>query len=61
MPAKSKVQQEAMGAAYAAASGKMSPSKLRGSSRQMYESMSKKQLRDFAATKQKGLPERKKK
>jgi Protein of unknwon function (DUF3008) len=32
---------------------------LKGASRQMYESMSKDQLEEFAATKRKGLPEHK--
>jgi hypothetical protein len=59
MPAKSKKQQMAAGAALAAKRGKRSKSSLRGASRQMAKSMSKKQLRDFAKTKRKGLPRKK--
>jgi hypothetical protein len=56
MPAKSKKQQMAAGAALAAKRGKRSKSSLRGASRQMASSMSEKQLRDFAKTKRKKLP-----
>jgi hypothetical protein len=59
MPAKSKKQQMAAGAALAAKRGKRSKSSLRGASRQMASSMSEKQLRDFAKTKRKKLPRRK--
>jgi hypothetical protein len=59
MPAKSKKQQMAAGAALAAKRGKRSKSSLRGASRQMASSMSEKQLRDFAKTKRKTLPRRK--
>jgi Protein of unknwon function (DUF3008) len=59
MPAKSKKQQMAAGAALAAKRGKRSKSSLRGASRQMVKSMSEKQLRDFARTKRKKLPTRK--
>ena len=60
MPAKSKAQQKAAGAALAAKRGEKSKSSLRGASKDMYESMSKKELKDFAETKRKGLPEKKK-
>ena len=50
-------QQQAAGAALAAKRGETSPSKLKGASIEMYKSMSEKQLRDFAKTKHKGLPE----
>ncbi|MEQ8179062.1 MAG: DUF3008 family protein [Amphiplicatus sp.] len=60
MPAKSKAQQQAAGAALAAKRGEKSKSSLRGASKDMYESMSKKELKDFAETKRKGLPEKKK-
>jgi hypothetical protein len=60
MPAKSKKQQMAAGAALAAKRGKRSKSSLRGASRQMAKSMSEKQLRDFAKTKRKRLPTKKK-
>jgi hypothetical protein len=59
MPARSKKQQMAAGAALAAKRGERSKSSLRGASRQMAKSMSKKQLRDFAKTKRKGLPRKK--
>jgi hypothetical protein len=61
MPAKSKKQQMAAGAALAAKRGKRSKSSLRGASKQMAKSMTAKQLRDFAKTKRKKLPTRKKK
>ncbi|MEC9368956.1 MAG: DUF3008 family protein [Pseudomonadota bacterium] len=61
MPAKSKAQQKAAGAALAAKRGETKKSSLKGASRQMYESMTEKQLEDFAETKRTGLPERKKK
>jgi hypothetical protein len=58
MPAKSKAQQEAAGAALSAKRGEIKPSELKGASRQMYASMNEQQLEDFAATKRKGKPER---
>jgi hypothetical protein len=61
MPAKSKKQQMAAGAALAAKRGKRSRSSLKGASRQMVKSMSEKQLRDFAKTKRKNLPTRRRK
>jgi len=61
MPAKSKKQQMAAGAALAAKRGKRSKSSLRGASRQMVHSMSAKQLREFAKTKRKKLPTKKRK
>lgn len=57
MPAKSKAQQKAAGAALAAKRGEVKPSKLIGASRQMYASMSEKQLDEFASTKRKGKPD----
>lgn len=59
MPAKSKAQQKAAGAALSAKRGDTSKSKLKGASRSMYESMSEDQLEEFAETKRKGLPARK--
>lgn len=50
----------AAGAALAAKRGETSKSSLKGASRQMVESMSEKQLRDFAKTKRKRLPKTKK-
>jgi hypothetical protein len=60
MPAKSKKQQMAAGAALAAKRGERSKSSLRVASRQMVKSMSQKQLREFAKTKRKKLPTKKK-
>ena len=59
MPAGSKKQQMAAGAALAAKRGKRSKSSLKGPSRQMAKSMSKKRLREFAKTKRKKLPRKK--
>jgi hypothetical protein len=59
MPAKSKAQQKAAGAALAAKRGDQKVTELKGASRQMYKSMSEKQLEEFAETKRKGLPEHK--
>lgn len=59
MPAKSKAQQKAAGAALSAKRGDTPKSKLKGASRKMAESMSEKQLEEFAATKRKKLPEKK--
>ena len=60
MPATSKAQQQAAGAALAAKRGETKKSELRGASRQMYESMSEKQLEELAETRRKGLPDHKK-
>lgn len=60
MPAKSKVQQKAAGAALAAKRGETPKSKLKGASREMVDSMSEKQLEELAETKRKSLPQRKK-
>jgi hypothetical protein len=57
MPAKSKSQQRAAGAALAAKRGELNVSKLQGASKQMYESMSEEELEDFASTSLEGLPE----
>ena len=57
MPAKSKVQQKAAGAALSAKRGETSKSELKGASRSMVESMSEKELHDLASTKRKGKPE----
>jgi hypothetical protein len=57
MPAKSKAQQKAAGAALAAKRGEIKKSKLKGASLQMYESMSEQQLEDLAETERKDLPE----
>ena len=57
MPAKSKAQQKAAGAALSAKRGDTPKSTLRGASKQMAESMSEKQLEEFASTRRKGKPE----
>lgn len=59
MPAKSKAQQKAAGAALSAKRGDMKKSELKGASRSMEKSMSEKQLEDLASTKRKGKPEHK--
>lgn len=58
MPAKSRAQQMAAGAALAAKRGESKKSDLKGASREMYESMSEKELEELASTKHKGKPER---
>lgn len=57
MPAKSKAQQMAAGAALAAKKGDKKKSELKGASRSMEESMSKKQLEEMASSKRKGKPQ----
>ena len=59
MPAKSKKQQMAAGAALSAKRGEASKSSLKGASRQMEKSMSEKQLEEIAHTKRKSLPKKK--
>ncbi len=59
MPAKSKAQQKAAGAALAAKRGEIPKSKLQGASRQMAESMTEKQLDEMASVKRSKLPARK--
>ena len=61
MPAKSKKQQMAAGAALAAKRGQRKKSSLKGASKGMYKSMSKPELRKMAKTKRKGKPTRAKK
>ncbi|MBU2031582.1 MAG: DUF3008 family protein [Alphaproteobacteria bacterium] len=57
MPAKSAAQQKAAGAALSAKRGDTPKSELKGASKSMVESMTEKQLEDFAHTKRKGNPE----
>ena len=57
MPARSKAQQKAAGAALSAKRGVTRKSKLKGASKQMAESMTEKQLADFAKGSTKGKPE----
>ncbi len=60
MPAKSKKQQQAAGAALSAKRGERKKSSLKGASKEMVESMSEKQLEEYASTKRKNLPKKKK-
>jgi len=59
VPATSKAQQKAAGAALSAKRGEAKVKDLKGASKEMYKSMSEDQLEDFAHTKRKGLPEKK--
>lgn len=59
MPAKSKAQQKAAGAALSAKRGETKVSDLQGASKDMYDSMSESELEDFAETRRKDLPEKK--
>jgi hypothetical protein len=56
MPAKSKAQQMAAGAALAAKHGERKKSELKGPSKQMAQSMSEAELERMASTRQKGKP-----
>lgn len=56
MPAKSKAQQQAAGAALSAKRGEKKASSLKGASKSMAKSMSEKELKDMASTKTKGKP-----
>jgi hypothetical protein len=58
MPAKSKKQQMAAGAALAAKRGDKPKSTLKGASRSMANSMSEKELEEMASSKRKSLPQR---
>lgn len=57
MPAKSAAQQKAAGAALSAKRGETPKSRLKGASKSMMETMSEKQLEEFAQTPRKGKPE----
>ncbi|MEP2234781.1 MAG: DUF3008 family protein [Alteripontixanthobacter sp.] len=59
MPAKSKAQQKAAGAALSAKRGETNKSDLQGASKDMYESMSEDELEDLASTEHQGKPEHK--
>jgi hypothetical protein len=58
MPAKSKQQQMAAGAALAAKRGETPKSSLKGASKEMAKSMSEKELHDLASAKRSNLPRR---
>lgn len=59
MPAVSKAQQKAAGAALAAKRGEIKKGELQGASVEMYESMTEAQLEELAETDHDGLPEKK--
>lgn len=59
MPATSKAQQRAAGAALAAKRGEIKKSELVGASKEMYDTMTEKELEELAETKLAGLPDRK--
>lgn len=59
MPAKSKSQQKAAGAALSAKRGDTKVSDLQGASKDMYDSMSEKELEELAETSRKNLPDKK--
>lgn len=59
MPAKSKAQQKAAGAALAAKRGDQPKNSLKGASKEMESSMSEDELEELAGTDRKSLPEHK--
>ena len=59
MPAKSKAQQMAAGAALSAKRGETKISVLKGASKEMAKTMTEQELDDLASTNPKGLPDRK--
>lgn len=61
MPAKSKAQQKAAGAALSAKRGETKKSDLKGASKSMEKSMTEAQLDELASTSRKGKPEHKSK
>lgn len=59
MPAKSKSQQMAAGAALSAKRGEKKKGELKGASESMYESMDEQELEKMASAKRKGKPDHK--
>ena len=59
MPARSKRQQMAAGAALSAKRGETKKSELKGASKEMEASMSERELEELAHTKREDLPEKK--
>ena len=59
MPAQSKAQQRAAGAALAAKRGEARVEDLKGASREMYDDMTEAELEELASTKLDDLPDRK--
>lgn len=58
MPARSKAQQKAAGAALSAKRGETKVSDLQGAARQMHDTMSEDELEDLASTDREGLPDK---
>ena len=58
MPAQSRAQQRAAGAALAAKRGQIDPSQLQGAAREMYDDMTEDQIEELASTSHDGLPEK---
>ncbi|MGB5484132.1 DUF3008 family protein [Parasphingorhabdus sp.] len=58
MPAKSKAQQKAAGAALSVKRGDSKVSDLKGASKEMYDSMTEKELEEIASTDHDGLPDK---
>ncbi len=59
MPSMSKSQQQAAGLALSAKRGEIPVSRLKGAAKSMYDSMTIKELEEFAGTKSKSLPKHK--
>lgn len=57
MPARSKAQQRAAGAALSAKRGEAKVSELQGASKSMYDSMTEEELEEYAGTGLDGLPD----
>lgn len=58
MPAKSKAQQKAAGAALSAKRGDTKKSDLVGASKEMYETMTEEELEELASTERADLPDK---
>jgi|TARA_R110001599_G_scaffold2907_6_gene16302 hypothetical protein len=58
MPAQSKAQQRAAGAALSAKRGETKVGDLKGASKDMYDSMTEEELEDYAGTDHDGLPDK---
>jgi hypothetical protein len=58
VPAKSRAQQRAAGAALSAKRGETRVGDLKGASKGMYDSMTAEELEDYAGTDHDGLPEK---
>ena len=57
MPSTSRVQQRLMGMAYAYKKGELKSDEVSAEVKELADSMTLKQLKDFASTKHEGLPE----